>query len=384
MNPTIKLYDTKPYDTAFEARVISCESIPETDTWDLILDQTLFFPEEGGQTPDRGTIAQVTVLDVQIESDIIHHVVDKPLIAGDTVVGHIDWAHRYDNMQNHTGEHIFSGLVHSRKGYDNVGFHLSEHTCTMDYNGPLTAEEVRTFEEEAKQVIVSNRPVICEYPSPEKLAVMDYRSKKELTGPVRIVTIPDCDVCACCAPHVTHTGEVGSLKVLHIQNYKGGTRLTIACGMRALHEYQVRQDSVEAISSLLSAPQEEIASAVASKLEEINTLKMALNEARAKLLDIEVASLPADAANVCLFEEGIDNIRLRNAVNAMTAAHTGYCGIFNGNDTDGYSYIIGIQNGDARELNTLLREKYGARGGGKPAMVQGSVKATAEELRTLF
>lgn len=397
---TQKLYDQNPYGKTFEAQVLSCCEGEKSHKgqFDIILNQTLFFPEEGGQTPDLGLLiplpsspdlpadasSQVRVLDVKIKSGVIHHFCDGPLAPGTPVRGSIDWERRYDNMQNHSGEHIFSGLVHSAFGYENVGFHLSERTCSMDCSGPLTREEIDRLETAANRIIFDNRVIDASYPSAEELAQLDYRSKKALSGPVRIVTIPDCDVCACCAPHVRRTGEVGLLKVLQIQSYKGGTRLIIACGMRALADFRRKQSVLEEVSHLLSSPQGEAAMALSKKLADLLALKDALHEASARLLASDLAGLDPSAANVCLFENGIDPIRLRQAVNQMSAAHSGYCAAFNGSDSDGYSYILSIADGDARILNEQLKERFSARGGGSAAMCQGSLRASRRDLEDFF
>lgn len=279
----------KPYMKQFNAIVVSCEQYPaateaaETIKYDVVLDQTLFFPEEGGQTPDKGTIAGYPVVDVQIKDEIITHTIAVPILeedpgvytgtvsdtdhdaafttedrppfsVGDEVSGEIDWAHRFSNMQQHTGEHIFSGLVKKSFGYDNVGFHLSDSTVTMDYDGPLTEDDVRELEWEANRVIIRQLPVHASYPSDDELSKIDYRCKKELSGAIRIVSIPGVDDCACCAPHVKNTGEVGLLKVLDIQNYKGGVRLSILCGFRALLDYRIIRKHLRDISHISSAP----------------------------------------------------------------------------------------------------------------------------------
>lgn len=409
---TEKLFDYKPYDTDFQATIISAEPAANK----IILDQTLFFPEEGGQTCDRGSLEiggrTYRVIDVQIDADeVITHTValdeasetknstgfsDDTLTpdfpenpVGMTVTGHIDWHHRFSNMQNHTGEHIFSGLVHAAKGYDNVGFHLSDNNVTMDYNGPLTDAEITDFEKRANQVIWQNLEVICEYPDAKTLAETDYRSKKELTGAVRLVTIPGVDVCACCAPHVSHTGEVGLLKVVNHQNYKGGTRLYILCGERALSDYVAKQDMIKEASSKLSTGWEELSAAVDRTLEQKQELMYSLSSLQAQMLKSQAAGVSADQADVYLFTECSDTNAIRKVINDQTAIHTGITAIFSGSDDTGYSYIAGWggQPGrfaDARDFSAKLKEKFGAKGGGKPEMTQGHVDAAAEKIKQFF
>ena len=220
METTKKLYDLDAYGTEFEAKVLTCEEVKKKDTtgYAVTLDQTLFFPEEGGQSPDQGTINGISVLDVQIKKDVIIHTLAAPVEVGSTVKGKIDWKHRFYNMQQHSGEHIFSGLVHSRFGYENVGFHLSDQTVTMDFNGVLSEADVAEVEYAVNEAIIKNIPIEVTFPTKEELETLDYRSKIEIEGQVRIVKIPGYDVCACCAPHVKRTGEIGMLKVLNVQS----------------------------------------------------------------------------------------------------------------------------------------------------------------------
>lgn len=383
---TKKLYDLDAYQREFEAEVISCEERKEKDgtVYEVILNQTLFFPEEGGQSPDKGTIEEVKVLDVQIKKNVIVHTLEQPLEAGAKVHGVIDWQHRFSNMQQHSGEHIFSGLVHSKFGFNNVGFHLSDNIVTMDFDGVMSAEDVADIEYRANEVIVENLPVEVTFPAKEELAVLDYRSKIEIEGQVRIVTIPGVDVCACCAPHVRHTGEIGMLKVMSLSNYKGGVRISILCGFRALLAFRQKAEIISAISGSLSANQELLPELV-EKLKNLNQdLKYRLAGAKQKLMEGKLAEIPKEQEHVVLFETDIETQVMRNVVNELTAVHSGICGMFVGTEEEGYQFIIGSSTRDCREIAALLREKAGARGGGSAAMIQGSVKAEERELMELL
>lgn len=383
---TKKLYDLDAYQREFEAEVVSCEEREEKErkVYEVILNQTLFFPEEGGQSPDKGTIEGVMVLDVQIKKDVIVHTVERPLEAGAKVHGMIDWQHRFYNMQQHSGEHIFSGLVHSKFGFNNVGFHLSDNIVTMDFDGVMMAEEVADIEYRANEVIVGNLPVEVTFPAKEELAELNYRSKIEIEGQVRIVTIPGVDVCACCAPHVKHTGEIGMLKVMSLSNYKGGVRISILCGFRALLAFRQKAEIVSAISGSLSANQELLPDLVEKMKKSNQDLKYRLAGAKQKLMEQKLAEIPKEQEHVVLFETDIETTVMRNVVNELTAVHSGICGIFVGTEEEGYNFIIGSSTRDCRELASLLREKAGARGGGSAAMIQGSVKAKEQELLGLL
>ena len=383
MNTTIRLFDQDAYATEFDGKVLSITPVEgAADTYHVILDQTLFFPEEGGQSPDTGVLGTGVVTDVQIKADIITHTVrfeaEAPQV-GDVLHGTIDWNHRYSNMQNHTGEHIFSGIVHRLFGYENVGFHLSDNNVTMDYSGVLTEEDIHRVELLANEAIYENIEVRCEFPDAKTLDALEYRSKKELTGDIRIVTIPGVDVCACCAPHVHRTGEVGILKVIASQKYKGGTRLHILCGRRAVADYHEVRGQLQELSQKLSAAPEQLSEYVTRLLEEKNKLAASLREIRGKMLADQIAAIPATQKHVFLFVEDVDNLTMRNAVNDLVANHAGYCGIFLATASGDYAYIIGSKGLDSREVGNALREHFSAKGGGKPEMIQGSVSGAAQE-----
>lgn len=397
MTETIKLYDRDAYATEFEADIISCEpNMADDKQLDIILNQTLFFPEEGGQSPDMGILGGYRVVDVQIKNGVITHTVDTSavdccevekkaeLAAGVHVQGKIDWQHRFYNMQQHSGEHIFSGIVHRRFGFENVGFHLSDSVVTMDFSGVISPEDIAEVEHEVNVAISKNIPIEVTYPSRAELAQLEYRSKIEIEGQVRIVTVPGYDVCACCAPHVKRTGEIGMLKVMNYQNYKGGVRVSILCGFRALEAFRQKCDIISELMGIFTTNQEAIVDNV-TKLKAVNqSLKSELGTAKSALLDYKVAELPADTDNAVLFECGIDTNTARNCVNALVEKYSGFSAFFMGNDEEGYSFIIGSKNADCNTVAAALRNKLGARGGGKPVMVQGSVKAAKSEIEEVL
>lgn len=383
---TVRLYDQDAYATKFEAEVLACEEVEkkEKKVYQVWLDQTLFFPEEGGQSPDMGTIDGIKVLDVQIKDEVITHTLAAPLAVGTMVKGVVDWKHRFYNMQQHSGEHIFSGIVHNRFGYDNVGFHLSDSIVTMDFNGVITAEDIEEIETEVNQAIIENIPVEVSYPTKEELKVLEYRSKIEIEGQVRIVTIPGYDVCACCAPHVRRTGEIGMLKVMNVQSYKGGVRISILCGFRALEAFRQKADIITELMAQFSTNQEALVENV-TKLKNANqTMKNQLASAKQELMEYKVAAIPEDSENAILFESDLDTPVVRNVVNGLVEQFTGICAVFVGNDESGYQFIIGSKNKDCRAIAAALREKLSARGGGSDKMIQGSVAASQLQIEELL
>lgn len=401
---TICLYDANAYATEFDATVLSCEEAPKsetgenTHTYNLILDQTLFFPEQGGQSPDKGTINGIQVSDVQINDGVIVHTLtvdneeaheaavikDSLPKPGDKVHGIIDWTHRFYNMQQHSGEHIFSGIVHSRFGYDNVGFHLSDQTVTMDFNGIMSEQDIYDIEYEVNKAITENIEVQVTFPTREELEKLEYRSKIEIEGQVRIVTVPGYDVCACCAPHVRRTGEIGILKVMGIQNYKGGIRVTILCGFRALMAFREKAAVISELTGFLTTGQDKLVDTVKKLKTSSQSMSSQLAQANQTLLLQKLESIPAEQEDVIMFETGINTKTLRNVINSMMEKHSGYCGIFVGDDENGYNYVVGSKNKDCKEIAGKLKDEFSAKGGGNNQMIQGSVTASADDISKVF
>jgi len=376
---TKKLYDDMPYENRFEAKIVC---IKEEKGKKLIeLDQTLFFPEEGGQSPDTGTLAGIPVEDVQIKEGIIWHTlpVDADLKEGQCLQGEIDFAHRYDLMQHHSGEHLFSGLVYGKYGYNNVGFHLTEEIMTVDYSGPLTEEQLWELEKEANKIIWQNRPIICEYPNKEVLDKTDYRSKKEIDGAIRLVTVTGVDVCACCAPHVKTTGEVGVITITNWENYKGGIRITLCCGQRAVAYGQQNRSVIKEAMKTLSVKAEEVPEAIARLKEEIATLKTEKAELLSEVIAGKVKEV--EAAPVLLaFEKGYDANAQRQLMNSLGEKAERLAAVLVETDTDTYRYMMASETIDVKALQGNLKEMFAAKGGGKPPMIQGTLVGKKEEI----
>ena len=378
---TRKLYYEDAYKTEFTAKVVSANA------GDIVLDRTAFFPEEGGQSADTGVLGGFRVADVKIKDGEIHHMLEDKSVSfaeGTEVSGSIDWQHRFSNMQQHSGEHIFSGLVHSTYGFDNVGFHLSDNEVTLDFNGVIDPDGIRDIERRANEIIFRNIPSEIRFLSGEEAKTAEYRSKIDLDDEIRVVTYPGVDACACCAPHVALTGEIGCLKVVGLQNYKGGIRVSILCGMRAMEVFFHDRDILEKTANYLSNSTDEVYHLVVKARTELAETKAALAEAAKKLVQVRIDQIPAGDGNAMIFEESLDAGAMRSAVNSLVQKKNGFCGVFAGSDADGYRYVIGKQGGDARVINNELREKFRARGGGKPEMVQGSVMASRADIETLF
>lgn len=377
---TVKLYDEHPYDTTFHAIINDIQYDKNTI---LILDQTLFFPEEGGQCADSGTIDGYEVIDVQISKGVIKHVLKGrvELEIGNEIQGEIDWDLRFSNMQNHSGEHIFSGIVHREYGYDNVGFHLGKDVVSVDFNGPMDEVSLRSIEKEVNQVICENRVIRAYYPNDEELASLNYRSKKEVDSPLRIVEIENCDVCACCAPHVRRTGEVGLFKVVHMMNYKGGVRIFILCGQRALDYVLELDDNMNAIYHMLSANNSSVVKYVKQLIDTNNALKQEVFNLNKK--EVQRLIKEADENHRYFFVEELDKNLQREMVNSLAERLEGYVGVFVGSHQTGYRFILASRNNDTTKLFDVLKS-HGAKGGGNALMVQGYMKTNQETIEELL
>ena len=377
---TERLYELDSFCREFTATVVSCE--PQGEVYAVVLDRTAFFPEGGGQTADSGTLGGVAVTDVQMVDGEILHTVTAPLAVGDSVNGVLDWDTRFLRMQKHTGEHIVCGIIHRLYGYENVGFHLGSEDVTLDLDGELTREQLDEVEELANRAVAENRAVTAVYPSATELATMDYRSKKEIDGAVRIVTIDGLDRCACCAPHVNSTGQVGLIKLLDFIRYKGGVRIHMQCGLDALRDYRMRYTQTAAIAASLSVKQHAVLEGVERLLKQRDSLTRELASARKEMLSLRVDMLSPDSGRVLFVEKAMDGEGLRDLALAASAKVGDLCAAFSGDDENGYNYAAA--GGELTAFSAALKEALGARGGGSPQLIQGRVYATAEAIRAFW
>lgn len=378
---TEKLFYQDSHRSTFTA--IVQEVRPSGNGYEIILDRTAFFPEGGGQSSDTGSLGGVSVSDVQeIDGKIIHYT-DGPLVEGTEVEGCIDWTERFSKMQQHTGEHIVSGLIHKIYGYHNVGFHLGTDSVTLDFNGVVPKEKLHEIEQLANEAVAKNLPVQVLYPTDEELSKISYRSKIEIEGQVRIVVIDGYDVCACCAPHVKQTGEIGLIKLVGMQNYKGGVRISMLCGFRALEDYYQKEKNNREIAVMLSAKEYETAVEVERLQEELAMKKAKIAELEQKFLEQKVETLDVSGEIVCLFEE-TDPVMTRELVNLLLKKGAKMAAVFSGNEREGYRYVLGSRSLDVRKNGKLFNEAFHGRGGGKPEMVQGTVQGKREEIEAFL
>lgn len=364
----------------FTAEVLSCEETKGGYT--VVLDQTAFYPEGGGQGADHGTLGAANVLDVHEKAGVITHLCDKPLSAGTSVAGAIDWARRFDHMQQHSGEHICSGIICERYGCDNVGFHMGTDVTTIDFNADITWDELMEIEERANRYIYENHAIDIHFYRGKELEAVEYRSKKPLDGDVRIVKFPGADCCACCGTHVMQSGAVGIVKFLSCQKFREGVRIELLAGERAYRYLRATWEQNLRAAQMLSARPTESAKAVERVLSELGGLK----QRAAKLEEASFAQVAAQNAgkgDVLLFEDDMSPDSVRKLCDAVAQVCGGRCAVFAGAE-NAWKYAMGQLDGDLRALTKEMNARLNGRGGGKPFFVQGSVSATREEIEKFF
>ena len=378
---TEKCYYEAPYQREFDAEVLRCEKSKKG--WDVVLEKTVFYPEGGGQPCDLGVLGGVQVLEVHERGGEIVHTCSGPLEAGTTVHGAIDWDRRFDLMQQHSGEHLVSGLVHAKYGYDNVGFHMGQDSITIDFNGLIDEEGLREIERQANEAVYANLETEVFYPDRETLSTLPYRSKKELEGQVRLVRFPGVDLCACCGTHVARTGEIGLIRLFSCVHFREGVRIELLCGRRCFDYLCWIQNQNHAVSTQLSAKPLETGEAVRRVCAE-------LAEAKARIAAMEdeqfreKAERLAGTGDVLLFEAPMAPDSVRKLCDKVLSRCGGRCAVFAGSDEGGWKYAIGDGSGDLRPFAKAMNAALQGRGGGKPGFVQGSASASRAEIEAFF
>ena len=381
MYETKKLYYEDVYKKEFTAKVLECRQGKKG--YEVILDQTAFYPEGGGQPGDTGSLGEAAVTDVHEKNGELIHYTDRALEPGTEAQGQINWARRFDLMQQHSGEHIVSGLVHEAFGYDNVGFHMGSDVITIDFSGMLDEAQMAEIEAKANQIIWENQEVEIFYPSEEELKELEYRSKKELSGWVRIVRFPGADTCACCGTHVTRTGEIGMVKLLSVVKFREGVRMEMISGRRVLDYLNMVNEQNRQISVKLSAKMDKTAQAVARLQDENFALKGRVHSLEENFIVNEAAKWN-DCENPLLFENGMEAGSVQKLADAVLQVCKGRCAVFSRNADGSYKYAMGEKDGDLRQFTKDMNAALNGRGGGKPFFVQGSVQASEKEIRAFF
>ena len=375
-----KLYYSDPFLQEFTATVLSCEQ--DKAGWKVVLDRTAFYPEGGGQPADTGILGDAKVIDVREKEGVIVHTCDKALNVGDTVTGRIDWARRFDHMQQHSGEHIVSGIICARYGCDNVGFHLGKDIVTIDFNHDISPEDLPAIEAQANAFIWSDTPIDIRFLEGDALRQAEYRSKKFIPGLVRLVAFPGADCCACCGTHVLRAGQVGLVKLLSCQKFREGVRMELLCGKRAFDYLSGTWEQNLAVSRALSAKPLQTHAAVERLKDELESVKL-----RAATLETaDFARKGAEYAgkgDVVLFEGDMSADSVRRLCDAVLDTCVGRCAVFAGEDGN-FKYAVGIREGDIRPLVKELNGALNGRGGGKPNFAQGSVAAKEADIQAFF
>lgn len=378
---TRKLYYEDSHLREFTAAVLTCE--PQDGQFAVTLDATAFYPEGGGQAGDTGTLGAARVLDTREREGTVVHLCDSPLSPGSTVTGQLDYAARFHRMQQHSGEHIVSGIIHRRWGYHNVGFHMGAEGMTIDFDGVIPQEAVAEIEAEANRAVWENIPLHIWTPSPQQLPRVFYRTKRELPWPVRIVEIPGYDSCACCGTHVSATGEIGLIKIFSAMGCRGGTRMGMACGGQALDILNRAYDQNRRVSQAFSVQIMETGDAARRMNDLLGEEKYRGSQMEKKIFSL-MAERYVNSGDVLCFEENLDSAAVRELADRIAEVCGGNACVFSGSDGEGYSFCLVTRQGDLRQLGKDMTKALRGRGGGKPAFQQGRVSASREEIEAFF
>lgn len=379
---TEKLYENDAYLFEFAAKVKSC--IKNGDFFEVVLDKTAFFPEGGGQGADKGTLNGEDVFDVQIKDGIIIHKTTAELETGTEVFGKVNAELRFARMQSHSAEHVVSGIVHSMFGYENVGFHLGERTMTVDFDGALNRDDIREVELRANKAIFANKTISVSYPSPEQAKTLEYRSKLDIIEGLRLVTIEDVDCCACCAPHVMRTGEIGLVKVIDFCPNKGGTRLEVIAGIYAVNDYDALNVQNKTLMKLFSAKRDEVEAAVTKQNDLVCELKAENSRLLKRLALAELSPIDINGAAYA-FCDNLGYDELRFCANSLAEKGTKMCVLFSETEPNSYIYVASSVGGNVKPVVAELNGAFNGKGGGKTNYAQGKIYAeNSNEIKALL
>lgn len=383
---TEKLYDKDSYLSEFDCKIVSFGK--ENNRIYIETDKTAFFPEGGGQTSDKGTLDEFFISDVQLKDGRIFHYTENTEETYDKLKnrtelhGKIHMKKRFSDMQQHSGEHIFSGLVNSNYGYNNVGFHLGSEVVTLDFDGVLLQNDIDKIEFLANRAVWDNKDILVTFPSDEQLKEISYRSKIEIEGQTRLVEIPGVDICACCAPHVRRTGEIGIIEVVAFEKYKGGTRVSILCGERALKDIRHKLNENHKVSVLTSAKQIETSVFVHKLKEDKEKADFEIVGLKRELLSLK-AEATKEAERIIIFDDKLQGKLLQDFSIALMGKAKIFAACFCG-ENGVYRYSVASSGTDLREICKTLNGAFSGRGGGKPELVQGTISGREEDIRNFL
>ena len=377
---TEKLYDRDPFLSRFTAQVLTCQ--PKGECFQVVLDRTAFYPEGGGQPADWGTLNGVAVTDVHERDGVVFHTCSHPLEPGRAVEGVIDWERRFDHMQQHSGEHICSGMICRRYHCDNVGFHMGAEIVTIDFNAEIPWEGLLEIEAQANRYLSENHPIQIQVCRGPELEALDYRSKKALEGDVRIVTFPGADCCACCGTHVYNSAQVGLVKFLSVQKFREGVRIELLCGNRALDYFSAVYEQARTVGQQLSVKPREIVPAVERLAQELVAVKARSAELESGYF-AALAGEYAGQGDVLLLQPPMPPDSVRRLADAVSKTCGGLAAVFAGGEGQ-YHYALVHPGEDITPLFKSMNQALHGRGGGRNGFAQGSAQTHLEEINAFF
>ena len=374
---TERLYHTDAFLTEFDATVSGVGQ--HENRVAVSLDRTAFYPTSGGQPHDTGQLSGIPVLDVvEREDGSILHVVDGQLAPGQAVRGVVDWARRFDHMQQHTGQHILSAAFDRLWKARTVGFHLGAVVSSLDLDRELPPAAIASAETEANRIVWENRPVSIRFVAEEDAAMLALRKEPGRAGDLRIIAVEGFDLSACGGTHVARTGEVGVVAVSSSEKLRGGLRIEFLCGSRAVRAFRTLRDSVAGCIRHLSVSPEELPAAIERTQAENKDQRKTIKAQQERLAGFEAAALAARAEAVGSERrvvEGLDGWDA-NGLKAMAVAITanpGFQVALFSTTAPRLAVVARSKDSalDARAALTALVERFGGKGGGKPDLAQG-------------
>ena len=374
---TTRLYYTEPYRTTFDATVTSCER--RQDLFALRLDHTAFYPSSGGQPFDTGTLGDARVVDVVDEEEDVVHLADRAIDTGARVSGAIDWARRFDHMQQHTGQHVLSAAYDRLFGVRTESFHLGVAAATIDLHREVTPAEIRDAENEANRIVWEDRPVSIRFVTAEEAAALPLRKEPARAGSLRLIDVQDFDLSACGGTHVARTGAIGTIATASWEKLRGGTRIEFLCGGRALARFREWRDALSAATRHLSVTPPDLAAAIERLQGDAKSQQRALRTLQEQLAAHEGRALAGRAEPVpqglAIADalDGWDAGSLKTlAVAATVEAPSAAVVLFSRT----MPAVVVVARGAESQVNAAavlkaLITRFGGKGGGKPEIAQG-------------
>lgn len=389
-----QLYDLEPYRKSAEVDVIYVEELSEKDPqsgarFKVLTSETVFYPEGGGQPGDTGVFVDLKnnktyeVLDTRYdfkasdteeENPLIFHFLAEKISSDIPIRQEIDWERRFTHSQQHSTEHILAGLVHNKYGYMNVGFHLGKEYTTIDFDGPLSYQEMQEIVDQANTIVWQNNPIDIKVYTAEEAKNMDYRAKIELNNLVRLIDIPNVDVCACCGTHVKATGDIGLIICTNVEKYRNGVRITFLAGTRAYKYVREQQEISNALVQRLNMPYLDLEEGVLRLENKVNELEALIEDTARSLWDKAINQ--SEQNSIIIITENIFSSKFLKLLFKNIESNFSILALIENQGNINF-FLHETENTYSSNESWYkhLKEEHNARGGGNAQMTQGQIQS---------